>query len=114
MKTAHLLSAIRSIVLSSLIVAFFTVPALSEESNHFHGYGELHYGNMNKDGSTNKMDNHRLVLGWTHRYNNRIRLNVEVDLEHAAKEMELEFAFIDFLITDAFNIRAGSMIMAIR
>ena len=113
MKKSHLLFAIRSIVLSSLIGAFFTVPVLSEESNHFHGYGELHYGNTNKDGSTNKMDNHRLVLGWTHRYNDRILLNVEVDFEHAAKEMELEFAFIDFLIADTFNIRAGSLLMPV-
>lgn len=54
-----------------------------------------------------------MVLGWTHRYNDRIRLNVEVDFEHAAKEMELEFAFLDFLITDSFNIRAGSMLMPV-
>ena len=52
-------------------------------------------------------------LGWTHRYNDRILLNVEVDFEHAAKEMELEFAFLDFLITDTFNIRAGSMLMPV-
>ncbi len=80
---------------------------------HFHGYGELHYGNSDMEGSTDTMDNHRLVLGWTYDYNDRIKLNVEVDFEHAAKEMELEFAYIDFLINGAFNLRAGTMLMPI-
>ena len=110
MRNAALLSTIRIIVLGVLFIAAFTVPVLSDESIHFHGYGELHYGNTNKNGSINKMDNHRMVLGWTYRYNDRIRLNVEVDYEHAAKEMELEFAFVDFLISDAFNVRAGTLL----
>ena len=113
MRKSHLLSTIRIIALAVLFNSAYTATVLSEENTHFHGYGELHYGNTNKDGATNTMDNHRLVLGWTHRYNNWIRLNVEVDYEHAAKEMELEFAFIDFLISDAFNVRAGSLLMPV-
>ena len=113
MKNTLLLSATRNIVPVALFMVAFAVSGLSDETIHFHGYGELHYGNTSKDGSSNKMDNHRLVFGWTHRYNNRIRLNVEVDYEHAGKEMELEFAFIDFLISDAFNIRAGSRLMPV-
>ncbi len=113
MRNAALLSTIRNIVLGVLIITVFTMPVLSEESIHFHGYGELHYADTNKDGSSNKMDKHRMVLGWTHRYNDRIRLNVEVDYEHAAKEMELEFAFIDFLISDAFNVRVGTLLMPV-
>jgi len=80
---------------------------------HFHGYGELHYGNSDKEGAVSKMDNHRLVLGWTYDFSDRIKFNAEVDFEHAAQEMELEFAFIDFLINKNINFRAGTMLMPV-
>ena len=101
-----------SITLVFVLTAFST-RAVCDEDVHLHGYGELHYGNTNKPGSTDRMDNHRLVLGWSHSFTDRIRFNAEIDFEHAAKEMELEFAFVDFLITPSFNVRAGSMLMPV-
>lgn len=85
----------------------------ADEKMNFHGYGEMHYSNTDKKGGTNKVDNHRLVLGWTYSFDERISLNVEIDFEHAAQEMELEFAFIDFEVSDALNFRYGSMLMPI-
>jgi hypothetical protein len=97
------------------LLALFFNPIIvgADEAIHFHGYGELHYGNTNKSGSVDTMDNHRLVLGWIYRYTSRINLNVEIDYEHAAQEMELEFAFVDFLIAEPINVRMGSMLIPV-
>lgn len=78
-----------------------------------HGYGELHYNRPNKDGSDTKMDMHRMVIGVGHSFNDNISLHVEVDYEHAAKEMELEFAYLDFTVNTALNFRAGVMLMPV-
>ncbi|MDP2984318.1 MAG: hypothetical protein Q8O92_13440 [Candidatus Latescibacter sp.] len=105
-----------TIYIIAAIAAVFPAASQASEENdkiRFHGYGELHYNNSNKPGSTDMMDNHRLVLGWTYRYSDRVLFNAEVDFEHAAKEMELEFAFVDILLTESFNIRAGSMLMPV-
>lgn len=85
----------------------------------FHGYGELHYNlpktgsSVPKDSDYNQMDFHRMVWGLSYRLNDRISLHTEVDFEHAAEEIELEFAYMDFLINEAINIRAGSMLMPV-
>ncbi|MCI0527265.1 MAG: hypothetical protein L0Y56_07460, partial [Nitrospira sp.] len=100
-------------------------PALAEvEGNNtenrlsFHGYGELHYNNPR--GSTvpvgsqeAQMDFHRMVWGLSYQYNDRISLHTEVDFEHAAREMELEYAYLDFLINQAVNVRAGAVLMPV-
>jgi hypothetical protein len=109
------------LIVSSLFMLVFSVSMISGASAEgdadgaleFHGYGELHYGNTNKPGKTDMMDNHRLVLGWSYAFSDRIRFHAEIDFEHAAQEMELEFAYIDFLINDAFNVRAGTMLMPV-
>lgn len=88
----------------------------------FHGYGELHYNSSKADAnvpaetgkdSAARMDFHRMVWGLSYHYNDRISLHTEVDFEHAANEMELEFAYLDFLFNPAINIRAGSMLMPV-
>lgn len=85
---------------------------LAEKIN-FHGYGELHYNSTTQEGANNKMDFHRMVLGWTYHFNDWIVLDAEVDFEHSASEMELEYAHISFLFSDAFNLRMGSMLMPV-
>lgn len=85
----------------------------------FHGYGEMHYNNPKTgatvpDGSNPAvMDFHRMVIGLSYQFSNRISLHTEVDFEHAARDIELEYAYLDFLITPAFNLRAGSMLMPV-
>ncbi len=84
----------------------------AEESKiHFHGYGELHYNAV--ESKEDELDMHRMVIGLSYHFSDRILLDVEVDFEHAAQEMELEFAHLDFLINDAFNIRAGALLMPV-
>ncbi len=86
-------------------------PTEEESGTHLHGYGELHYSV--DDSGDDEMDMHRMVIGLTHTFTDRIVLDLEVDFEHAAQEMELEFAHLDFLINDAFNIRAGAVLMPV-
>lgn len=77
---------------------------------HLFGYGELHYNG--KIGPTdNEIDFHRMVLGVGYDFTDRIKLHTEVDFEHAFKEPELEFAYIDFLYKPWLNFRAGSLLV---
>ena len=80
---------------------------------HFHGYGELHYNNTDKSGKDDEMDFHRAVIGLSYQFTDWIILDMEVDFEHAATEMELEYAHVSFLLSDALNFRAGSMLMPV-
>ena len=105
--------SVKTFVIAIFVFFFTSTIGVSSEKINIHGYGELHYSNTDKEETADTMDNHRLVLGWTYKYSNRIRLIAEIDYEHAAQEMELEFAFIDFLFTDIFNIRAGTILMPI-
>jgi len=84
----------------------------------WHGYGELHYNNPGGSGVPDDaepaiMDLHRMVWGLSYQFNDRISAHTEVDFEHAARDMELEFAYLDFAITPALNFRAGSLLMPV-
>jgi hypothetical protein len=85
----------------------------------WHGYGELHYNNPKTGAKVPNgsdpaaMDLHRMVWGLSYAFTDRISAHTEVDFEHAAQEMELEFAYLDFAITPAFNFRAGSLLMPV-
>ena len=66
------------------------------------------------------LDFRRFVLLFAHRFSDRIRFVSELELEHAlveggeAKgELELEQAYIDFLIDRRFNIRAGQVLVPV-
>lgn len=96
----------KKIMLSLLLILSLSTVSFADEKMHFHGYGEMHYNSSNKPGNVNKMDFHRFVLGWTYKFKPNIILNAEIDFEHAAKELELELAQIDFLISDLFNTTA--------
>lgn len=83
----------------------------------FHGYGEFHYNNpqtgtMDEDAIA-EADVHRLVLGWTYEFTPAIRLDAEIDFEHAATEIELEYAHLDYDIAPALTLRAGSVLMPV-
>lgn len=84
----------------------------------WHGYGELHYNSPEGSGVPDDadpaiMDFHRMVWGLSYQFNDHVSLHTEVDFEHAATEIELEFAYLDFLITPAFNLRAGGILMPV-
>ena len=83
----------------------------------FSGYGDVHYNNpaigTMSQSAPSEADVHRLVLGWAYEFTPQIRVDVEVDFEHAAKEIELELAHLDYDLTPNLTFRAGSVLMPV-
>jgi len=80
------------------------------------GYMDSHY-NQPSDGDP-ILDFHRFVLIFSHTFTERIRFVAELELEHAIVEgleekgaVELEQAYLDFLLTRGFNLRAGMLLV---
>ncbi len=84
----------------------------------FHGYGELHFHtpkgtNFPDNEAPAEMDFHRMVWGISYDVNDWIILHTEIDFEQAAKGLELEFAYLHFLINPLFNVRVGSLLIPV-
>jgi DtxR family transcriptional regulator, Mn-dependent transcriptional regulator len=82
------------------------------------GYMDFHYNKPEFTDGT--LDFHRFVLLVTHSFSDRIRFVSEVEIEHALVEggeekgeLELEQAYVDFLLSRRFNVRAGMMLMPV-
>ncbi|MDP2875572.1 MAG: hypothetical protein Q8O00_05255, partial [Holophaga sp.] len=88
------------------------------------GYGEMLYENFDsklQNGTyspkTNSIDFVRQIVYVGYKFNDRIVFNSEIEFEHAktatgsAGEVAVEFAYLDFLVSPAFNIRAGMMLV---
>jgi hypothetical protein len=93
-------------------------PSAPERTTAISGYMDFHFNKEEfQDG---RLDFHRFVLLVTHRFSDRIRFVSELEVEHAlvegleaAGELELEQAYVDFLLTRRFNVRAGMMLMPV-
>jgi hypothetical protein len=89
------------------------------------GYGEFLYENKaaklqdgSQVGSEKKADALRLVLYTGYKFSDRIVFNSEIEFEHGGYSDEhpegeavVEFAYLDFLVSKGFNIRAGQMLV---
>jgi hypothetical protein len=89
-----------------------------ERTTDISGYMDFHFNKQEL--SDGRLDFHRFVLLVTHRFSDRIRFVSELEIEHAlvesleaSGELELEQAYVDFLLSRRFNIRAGMMLMPI-
>jgi hypothetical protein len=90
---------------------------------HVGGYFELHYNNAVNGRSSetdDQLDFHRFVLYLSHEFNDWIKFTSELEVEHAfieggedSGEVELEQAYLDFLLHEKFNVRAGVLLMPI-
>ena len=78
-----------------------------------HGYGEMHLNHRPGDQGTTEIDNHRFVIGVHALLTDWIHLNAEIDFEHASQELEFELAYLDFLIDEKYNARAGVMLIPV-
>ncbi len=84
------------------------------------GYGEHHYNNLD---SKNEVDAHRFVLFVGHRFDEKVRLFSELEVEHGLVEdtddgsgpgeLELEQAFIEVRISDALRVTAGQFLLPV-
>ena len=121
MKTWNALSS--TLALALLFSISQTALARAEEDEdllgklQFHGYGELHYNNPKIDtmssGAGNVIDVHRFVLGWEYEFTENLRVEAELDYEHAAKELELEEAYLEYDLLPAVSLRVGTLLMPV-
>jgi len=87
------------------------------------GYAEGYYSKLVSDrtpGSRDTSDLLRGVLYFGYKFNDWILFNSEIEIEHAftqatkssgAGEVSVEFAYLDFLLSDYANARAGLLLM---
>src|SRR5688572_16987085 len=82
-----------------------------ERTTAISGYMDFHFNKQ--EFADGRLDFHRFVLLITHRFSDRIRFVSELELEHAlvegleeAGELELEQAYMDFLLKRGFNLRS--------
>jgi thiamine biosynthesis lipoprotein ApbE len=87
------------------------------------GYGEMLYENYAGDSKNDQLDLLRAVLYFGYKFDERWVLNTEIEFEHATTsdgpdagtaadgEVSVEFAYLDYLIDDAFNLRAGLLLL---
>jgi hypothetical protein len=81
------------------------------------GYGEMH-ANFTEGSESDQFDFHRLVLYLGYDFADWIKFHSETELEHAYVndgdgEVVLEQAYIDFILTGKFNVRAGRILTPI-
>ena len=82
------------------------------------GYGEVAIGQVRED-NDNIIDAQRVILYTGYKFTDNIIFNSEIEIEHATTEenkdgqdgsVSVEFALIDFLIKDYFNLRGGILL----
>ena len=81
----------------------------------FGGYGEFLYQNL--EDRTDNADALRAILYTGYKFSDRVILNSEIEYEHANTErngaVEVEFAYLDYMISPAVNVRTGLMLMPV-
>ena len=90
------------------------------------GYMEMHLNKPIEDRDTPApkapavLDFHRFVLLFSHSFTPRLRFVGELELEHAVVEgredkgeLELEQAYVDYLIAPELNVRAGMLLVPV-
>jgi len=78
------------------------------------GYGEMFYANP--DNNTDAFaDVYRFVPYFGYKFNDKIVLNVELEVEHGGTsgggKVVVEFMYLDFLLDDAFNVQIGHLLV---
>jgi len=97
-------------------------PAIVESATKLGGYGELHVNMLENQAtgeSSNVLDLHRFVLFYQHDFNDRLRFNSELEIEHAVSggdepgEVELEQAYIEYDWAENHSLKAGLFLMPV-
>ena len=80
------------------------------------GYGEFLYENYagskqdgTASGKKDQFDALRAILYTGYKFNDRLLFNSEIEVEHA-KEIYLEFAYVDYMFTENVGMRAGMLL----
>lgn len=86
------------------------------------GYGEMLFTSFDSEkddgseaGKTDNFDFLRAVFYVGYKFNDRFVLNSELEFEHASTSedgsVSVEFAYVDYLHSDGFNVRAGLVLL---
>lgn len=92
-------------------------PALGSETT-LGGYGEIVYNNYRDKTVKDEADLRRFVLSYGHRFNDKLSLRAEVEIEHALVEegqgeLAVEQAYVEYALHPNANLRAGLMLLPI-
>src|SRR5262249_4872079 len=115
-------NSIRLVAVATLAIASATRAAAQVSDASYgvtgpvSGYMDFHFNNP--DAGDAELDFHRFVLIFSHSFSSRIRFVAELELEHAVVEgleekgeVELEQAYVDFPLSQSFNVRAGTLLV---
>jgi len=91
-----------------MILSLITITLSAAAQISFGGYGEVSYRNL--ENSTDTFDVHRVVLYTGYEFDETYSFNSEIEFEHG-DEIHVEFAQIDGNFSDAFNTRAGHILL---
>ena len=76
------------------------------------GYMDIEYINRDNDGVNSNFDQHRLVPFIYGDVSNSVKFAAEIEIEHG-EELKVEFAVIDYLMTEPANLRAGILLLPV-
>ncbi|HWI37118.1 MAG TPA: porin [Burkholderiales bacterium] len=85
----------------------------TESATSIFGYGEFNYNRYRDSERTSKADLRRFVIGFGHRFNDRLSFNSELEIEHAIAsaedqgEVEMEQAYLNYRFSEAVNVKGG-------
>lgn len=85
----------------------------ADNATSIFGYGEFNYTRYRDSERTSKADLRRFVIGFGHRFNDRLSFNSELEIEHAIAsaedegEVEMEQAYLNYRFSDAVNVKGG-------
>tara|TARA_B110000858_G_scaffold102843_1_gene117939 strand:- start:704 stop:1828 length:1125 start_codon:yes stop_codon:yes gene_type:complete len=72
------------------------------------GYGEITYNDP--DSGVSEIDVQRLVILFAYKFDDRVSFITEIEFEHV-KEVYVEQAFLNYGVSDNFNLRGGLMLV---
>ncbi|MCK0109083.1 OprO/OprP family phosphate-selective porin [Flavobacteriaceae bacterium S0825] len=72
------------------------------------GYAQVDYNQP--EGANGKMDVHRLVMLLGYKFSDKVQFVTEIEYEHV-KEVYVEQAFLNYSVSDNFNVRGGLMLV---
>ncbi len=76
------------------------------------GYMDIAYTNRANQGDESFFDQNRLVPFIYGDVNDHVKFAAEIEFEHG-NELGIEFAIIDYLVNEPFNVRAGIILMPV-
>ena len=82
----------------------------SERGLSIGGYGEITYNNLEGKSDPAEIDVQRLVILFAYKFDDRTSFVTEIEYEHV-KEVYVEQAFINYVLADGVNLRAGLMLV---